>query len=87
MILRTGDGTSRGFYDGYYVQLLEQARDRRFTDATAESISGNEDGSAPSVRWLRIYDVDDDGEPDIVVDDYSTRNLIWRNDGAGRFQR
>ena len=87
VILRTGDGTSRGFYDGYYIQLLEQAGDRRFTDATAESISGNEDGSAPSVRWLRIYDVDDDGDADIVVDDYSTYGLIWRNDGAGRFQR
>ena len=87
LILRTGDGTSRGFYDGYYVQLLEQARDRRFTDATAESITGNEDGAAPSVRWLRIYDVDDDGDPDIVVDDYSTYGLILRNDGAGRFQR
>ena len=86
VILRTGDGTSRGFYDGYYVQLLEQADDRRFTDATAESISGNEDGSAPSVRWLRIYDADDDGDADIVADDYSTYGLIWRNDGNGSFQ-
>ncbi|WP_419949461.1 Ig-like domain-containing protein [Candidatus Palauibacter sp.] len=87
VILRTGDGTSRGFYEGYYVQLLEQAGDRRFTDATAASIAGNEDGAAPSVRWLRIYDVDDDGDLDIVADDYSTYGLAWRNDGAGRFRR
>ena len=40
VILRTGDGTSRGFHEGYYVQLLEQTGDRRFTDATAESHLG-----------------------------------------------
>ncbi len=87
VITRTGDGTSRGFHEGYYVQLVEQAGDRHFTDATTESLAGNEDAGAEGISWIRIYDADDDGDLDIVADDYWAWNLIWRNDGAGRFQR
>ena len=87
VLTRTGDGTSQGFYRGYHIQLIENAGDRRFTDATAESVFRNRDAEAASISWIRLYDVDDDGDVDVVADDYSTQNLIWRNDGAGTFHR
>lgn len=40
-----------------------------------------------------MYDLDDDGDPDMVVDDvesFSTlgaRDIVWENDGSGRFTR
>lgn len=86
VLTRTGDGTSRGFYRGYYVQLVEQAGGRHFTDATAESVSLHDDDAAASISWIRLYDADGDGDVDIVADDYATWNLVWKNDGAGRFQ-
>ena len=45
------------------------------------------DDRAGSIRWLHIYDMDGDGEVDLVVDDYQETELFWRNDGGGRFRR
>ncbi len=86
VISRTGDGTSRGFYEGRYVQLIEQRGGRHFVDVAADAIAGNRNDEANGIRWLRIYDVDSDGDVDIVADDYWT-SLIWSNDGSGHFQR
>ena len=84
VVNRTGDGTHIDFHQGYYVQLLENADGRQFTDATPSSIPQHRDDQAGRIRWLRVYDVDADGDLDIAVDDYEWTDLIWRNDGGGQ---
>ena len=93
VVNRTGDPSGAGFYDGYYVQLLSQTGSRSFTDMTASLFADNQDLRAEWFDWIRMYDMDDDGDLDVVVDDvesFSTRgarNLVWENDGSGRFTR
>ena len=87
VITRTGDGTGIGFYQGYYVQLVENTGDRQFRDVTSSRVPENRDDQAGAIRWLHIYDVDGDADVDLVVDDYQETELFWRNDGGGRFRR
>ena len=87
VVARTGDDTGVGFYQGYYVQLIDNVGDREFRDVTSSLVSENRDDQAGSIRWLHIYDVDGDGDVDLVVDDYQETELFWRNDGGGRFRR
>ena len=87
VVTRTGDGTETGFYQGYYLQLIENAGNRAFRDVTTSLLSGHRDDRANPVRWVRLHDVDGDGDVDIAVDDYQARDLVWSNDGSGRFRR
>ena len=89
VITRTGDGTGAlAFYQGYYLQLLEQGGARQFNDATSTALPEHRDPEARrSINWVRLYDIDGDGDLDILVDDDSSRDLVWRNDGSGRFER
>ena len=87
VVTRTGDETGIGFYSGYYVQLVESVGDRTFSDATATLLAENRDDQANSLRGMRLYDYDGDSDVDLVIDDYRWRDLIWKNDGAGRFRR
>lgn len=93
VVNRTGDRTGAGFYRGYYVQLLSQTGSRSFTDVTASLFADNQDLRAEWFDWIRVYDMDGDADLDIVVDDVESfvtnarRNLLWQNDGSGRFTR
>ena len=87
VLTRTGDDTGVGFHQGYHVQLVENTGGRQFRDVTSSLVSENRDDQAGSIRWLHIYDVDGDGDVDLVVDDYQETELFWRNDGGGRFRR
>lgn len=91
VVNRTGDDGGPGFYSGYHVQLLRQTGSRNFVDVTQQSLMDNQDSRGYWFDWLRIYDVDDDTDLDIVVDDVETelaiRDLVWENDGSGRFTR
>ncbi len=88
VVTRTGDGTGAlGFYQGYYLQLLEQRGTRRFIDVTAAALPDHRDAEAFSIDWVRVYDTDGDGDLDILVDGYWPRGLQWDNDGSGRFTR
>ena len=84
---RTGDFSGAGFYDGYYVQLLSQTGARSFTDVTASHFADNQDLRAEWFDWIRVYDMDDDGDLDVVVDDvesFATRGQgIWRGRTTG----
>ena len=82
---RTGDETGHGSYIGYYVQILEQTAKRSFADETAQLMPGNQDTEVDVIRWLRIHDIDDDGDLDIFADEAS-RQLIWKNNGSGEFR-
>ena len=81
---RTGDERGPGTYHGYYVQLLEQTAPRSFADRTQLLLHENENAEADWVIWLRVFDIDEDGDPDIFADEVS-RHLIWKNDGSGNF--
>ena len=86
VINRTGSGDeNHGFYQGYYVQLVEQIGARHFEDKTAQKLFKNEDTGANGIRWIRMCDCNGDGHVDIVVD-HVARNLIWENDGTGIFR-
>ena len=89
VITRTGDGTGAlGFYQGYHLQLLEQGGARRFNDLTATALPENRDPEARrSISWVRLHDIDGDGDLDILVDDDTSQDLVWRNDGSGSFAR
>jgi hypothetical protein len=83
---RTGDGTGPfGFYQGYYIQVVENRGSRQFVDKTTENFVSNSNSSESWFDWIRLQDFNSDGHIDIVVDD-SARNLVWYNDGAGNFQ-
>ena len=58
---------------------------RSFVDRTEQLFLDNRDAEADWILWLRIFDIDEDGDPDIFADEAS-RGLIWKNDGAGQFQ-
>ena len=86
VINRTGSGDeNHRFYEGYYLQLVEQVGKRRFEDKTTQLLFKNEDINADGITWIRMCDCNGDGHVDIVVDDAS-RNLIWENDGTGAFR-
>ena len=84
LLNRTGDDTGPGWYKGYYLQLLEHTGTRTFVDRTP-LLHGNRDSEVKWIHWLRIADIDEDGDPDVFADDAS-RGLIWKNNGSGEFR-
>lgn len=81
LVTRTGDGTERDSYEGYHLQLLLYVGGRAGFRWTA--LHESEDGEW--IPWIRLWDLDDDGDLDVLADDHTTRNLAWINDGFGRF--
>ena len=86
VVTRTGDDTGVGWYTGYRLQLLEQTAPRNFVDMTEHLVHQNDSADADWIVWLRIFDIDGDGDPDLL-DDERSRRLIWKNDGFGQFRR
>ncbi|WP_027671025.1 FG-GAP repeat domain-containing protein [Rheinheimera baltica] len=83
---RTGDGTGAvSFYQGYYLQLIENKGGRQFADNTGDRLLSGSSAYGSAVDWIRLRDINKDGKIDIFVDDLA-RNLIWLNDGTGHFQ-
>ncbi|WP_419934875.1 FG-GAP repeat domain-containing protein [Candidatus Palauibacter sp.] len=81
LVTRTGDGTEHEFYEGYHLQLLLYVSGRagfRWTTLD-ESVAGE------WIPWIRLWDLDGDGDLDILADDHTARNLAWINDGSGSF--
>ncbi|WP_163714172.1 FG-GAP repeat domain-containing protein [Mangrovibacterium lignilyticum] len=84
VVNRTGGGSSN-FYVGSIIQLLENEGNRAFTDATSQIDvpGGSEIAWFP---WLRVQDIDDDGDIDIFPDDLGD-NFKLVNDGSGNFTK
>ena len=88
IVARTGDGTGAlEFYQGYYLQVLVQSAAHRFMDVTVATLPGHSDSEARSINRIRIYDLDGDGDLDILIDDDTSPRIVWWNDGSGRFIR
>lgn len=86
MILnRTGDGKgSLRFYQGYHIQFLRNDGSS-FTDVSSTVMPNNKDINADWINWLRVWDVDKDGDLDITADE-KWYNLEWKNN-SGIFSR
>ena len=92
----TGIGTFEEFtyYDNYYLILLEN-NNGNFIDVTDEKIDGsfNQNGEVSNFYMVRTIDKDDDGNFEIVPDNFAQwgtiiapSNLYWENTG-GQFIR
>jgi len=79
------DGPGAGFYNGRRVQLVLHDGSRGFTDATVQI---DDPGTDTDVwfPWLRMRDVDSDGDIDIVPDD-SGLGFVYLNDATGGFTK
>ena len=83
MLDRTG---SDPFYVGHYIQIVANHGLRRFSDETARRIDTSSfRARARWHEWIRLEDVDGDGDRDIWVDDIHHWGRTWVNDGLGRF--
>lgn len=75
------DGPGKGFYQGRTIQLLAHDGNRGFTDITSTHIDqpgGDNDSWFP---WLRVQDVDSDGDVDMASDDAGD-NVAYLNEGG-----
>lgn len=78
---RTGDGKgSLAFYQGYYIQFLKNDGSN-FTDVSSTAMPNNKDTNAKWINWLRVWDVDKDGDLDITSDE-KWYNLEWKNNNG-----
>jgi hypothetical protein len=81
LITRTGDGKEKqGYYVGYYLQLLKN-NGNSFTDVTKIALLNNSSISAKWINWIRILDIDNDGDLDITTDDKMYK-LVWTNNNG-----
>ncbi len=79
LITRTGSGTGQsGYYEGYYLQLLKGNGTTSFTDITTTNLKNNANATAKWINWIRVQDVDNDGDLDITSDD-KFYGLVWLN--------
>lgn len=82
LLTRKSDGSAT---EGYYLQLLK-SNGTDFTDVTAIAIPQNTDADDTNwIKWIRIQDIDNDGDADITTDDrfYSK---VWVNNN-GKFEQ
>lgn len=84
VVNRTGSGPN-AFYQGIYLQLLTQTSARTFADGTS-SIDDNGQAADSWFPWVRMQDIDNDGDIDIFSDDKGDDFLLL-NDGSGSFTR
>ena len=83
VINRTGSGNN--FYVGSKIQLLFNDGNRGFTDVT-NRIDNPGTSSDNWFPWVRVQDIDDDGDLDIFPDDLDFGFKLL-NDGKGNFNR
>ena len=82
VVTRTG---SDPFYQGLRVQLLLQSADREFDDGSDQIDDAGQDYDT-WFPWMRMQDIDRDGDIDIFSDDKDD-DFLLTNDGQGNFTR
>lgn len=84
VINRTGGGTNN-FYSGQRIQLVMNNGNREFSNASNKIDNPGLDSDI-WFPWLRVQDVDDDGDLDLFPDDLGF-NFKYINDGKGNFTK
>ncbi|MDN5204916.1 VCBS repeat-containing protein [Fulvivirgaceae bacterium BMA10] len=84
IVNRTGGGNSN-FYIGSRIQLLSNNGGREFVDVTNKIDNPGSDSDA-WFPWIRIQDIDQDGDLDFFPDNRDL-NFTFINDGNGNFTR
>lgn len=81
LITRTGDGKGeQGYYIGYYLQVLKN-NGKSFEDVTKSVLPSNSSFNAKWINWVRVIDIDNDGDLDITTDD-KMYGLTWVNNNG-----
>ena len=81
LVNRTSGGlASTGYYKGYYLQLMKN-NGSTFTDVTSTNLKSNDDLNSKWLNWVKIRDVDGDGDMDITSED-KLYGLKWINSGG-----
>lgn len=81
LINRTSGGlASTGYYRGYYLQLMKN-NGSTFTDITSTNLKSYSDLDSKWLNWVKIRDVDGDGDMDITSED-KLYGLKWINSGG-----
>ena len=75
------DGTLKGFYQGRTLQLLQYDGARTFTDITATNIDLPGGDSDLWFPWVRLQDIDSDGDVDLASDDKGDGVAYINSDG------
>lgn len=71
---------------GYYIQVLENQKDKRFVEFTDKYLNHfklNREGAANSFNWfvwLRLVDLNKDNQPDIIVREPSAPKTVPNNE-------
>jgi hypothetical protein len=81
LVNRTGDPNgSSGWYVGHYLQLVSFVIDEEIDETTL--INSNSLNSGDAYYWLRFFDVDQDGDRDIVVENRHVSEVFWTNNNG-----
>ena len=85
-------------YKGFGIELFEN-QSGKYTNVTSNRIDINNKPNTLWISWIRIIDIDNDGDIDIVGDGFNYKNLAttsaskqpvpkayWINDGKGNFK-
>ncbi len=85
VINRTGGGNNN-FYEGSWIQILSNEGDRMFIDRTTSVLDDPGSSNYPWFPWIRIQDLDNDGDLDIFPDDAGVGFRLMNN-GAPYWSR
>ena len=89
---RTGGGENNEiFYRGWRIQIFENINGSEFIDRTEEFMDIYENRNGQWIVWLRIEDIDNDGEIELFDDDPTNQgsgeDLIWDWNGSQFIKR
>ena len=83
----------------FYLQIIENKGENKFENVTTKRIDISQNPNSLWFGWIRVFDIDDDGDQDLVGDGYGYYKLdkipaekqpvpkiYWINDGKGNYK-
>lgn len=92
LVVVGSQSSPQAFYDGWFVQLLENRGDRTFVDVTANLLApGDASAGMPGVAtatswpvWVKVLDFNGDGLPDFAVEYWFPTGPPTSGDSPGK---